>query len=90
MEAMSESSQVITLYNMIRSEIKSDIRDLNTRIDKLEARFDNLEAKFDNLEARFDNLEARLDNFERRFEDFQTAILGYLENMANGNHPRAS
>ena len=55
----------------ILNAILSEVKGINTRLDKLEKRFDNLEGRFDNLEGRFDNLEGRFDNLEGRFDNLE-------------------
>lgn len=52
------------MLEQILNAILSEVKGINTRLDKLEKRFDNLEGRFDNLEGRFDNLAGRFDNLE--------------------------
>lgn len=59
------------MLEQILNAILSEVKGINTRLDKLEKRFDNLEGRFDNLEGRFDNLEGRFDNLEGRFDNLE-------------------
>ena len=60
-------------------EVNEKVDHLETRMDRLETRMDNLENRMDNLETKMDNLETRMDNLETRMDNLENQV----DNLGN-------
>ncbi|MBL0707440.1 MAG: hypothetical protein JJW00_00105 [Sulfurimonas sp.] len=61
----------VTQHSATREDVKSDIHELSTQIDK---RFEQVDKRFEQVEKRFEQVEKRFEQVDKRFEQVDKSL----------------
>lgn len=71
---MNNEEKILSILMNMQDDIsilKTNVIEVNEKVDHLETRMDRLETRMDNLENRMDNLENQVDNLGNRMDNLE-------------------
>jgi uncharacterized protein (DUF111 family) len=65
----------VTQHSATREDVKSDILELSSQVDK---RFEQVDKRFEQVDKRFDKVEAKIDKVDVKFDRLQWLIVATI------------